>query len=998
MARLAFALLGPLHVTLDDQPVSGFGYDKARALLAYLALEAQAHRRDALAALLWPDQTATAARTSLRVALSTLRRALGDQAAQSPFLLITREIVQFNPAGDVSVDVAAFAELVRACEQHGHPHASLCQACVTSLTTAVALYRGELLQQVVVRDSVMFEEWLTLRRERLHRQAIEALGQLMAFFEAQGQDETARQYAWRTLALEGWDEAAHRCLIRVLSRSGQRAAALAQYERCRKVLVEELGVEPAAETTTLYKRIEAGELAAAVGVRARPDAGEANPNGHALVPRETTGEPVVQVATQPRTNLSTPLTPLIGREREVDAVSTLLGRTDVRLVTLSGPGGVGKTRLGLQVGAAVRDLFADGIFFVPLAPISDPDLVVAAITQTLDVKEMGGQLLIECLTVALRDKQLLLILDNFEHLGDAAPRIAELLAAVPGIKALVTSRVVLRLSGEHEFPVSPLTLPDLVVLPSVETLGRIPAVALFVERARAVKPDFVLTTANARAVAEICARVDGLPLAIELAAARVKLFSPQALLARLGSRLKTLTSGARDLPARQQTLRATIDWSYNLLTAAEQTLFARLGVFVGGCTLEAAEVVCNSNIGLEIAVLDGLAALVDKSLLQREEEPGSELRFTMLETIREYALEQLVTHGELAGAQQQHASYYLGLGELAETGLSGPEQMVWLAQLECEYTNLRAVLQWAVEHGAVETGLSLAAALRLLWSECGHVAEGRKWLEEFLGSSSRQPFALRAKALYVAGHLATMQGDYPGAHAPLRESLALSRALGDKHGIATTLNVLGFTAIGQGDHQQAMALLEESRALFQELGNKEGMALSLLRLGTVMYLQGDYAWAVAMCQESLTLVQEQDNKLLMAWTLKHLGNLAQRQGDARQAVALLGKSLALFQEAGHIVGLTAYMEGMAEVAALQNQPERLVRLFGAAAQLHTLLGVPPFPAEQVEYDRQLLVVRAQLGEGAFDAAWAKGQAMPLEQAIAAALDGNVADAYEAGWS
>ncbi|MDQ5851887.1 MAG: adenylate/guanylate cyclase domain-containing protein, partial [Chloroflexota bacterium] len=489
-------------------------------------------------------------------------------------------------------------------------------------------------------------------------------------------------------------------------------------------------------------------------------------------------------------NLPAQPTPFIGREREVAAVRQRLLHPDIRLITLTGPGGIGKTRLGLRVAAQVLNDFPDGVYFVALAPISDPMLVSVTVAQTLGVKETSGESLLDSLKAYLREKQLLLLLDNFEQVVVAAPLITELLAAAPGLKVLVTSRASLHLQGEREFPVPPLALPDPKHLPTLDTLSQYEAVELFIQRAQAVNPDFQVTNTTAPAVAEICVRLDGLPLAIELAAARSKLLSPQALLQRLQHRLQVLTGGARDLPARQQTLRSTIDWSFSLLEAGEQTLFARLGVFVGGFSVEAAETVCHeSGIGdqwsgvrgqesgdegrsaspsqiptpdsrLPIPVLDGLQSLLDKSLLHQVPGASGEPRFRMLEIIREYALERLAARGEVEATERTHATYYLTLAEAAAPELQGSRQGAWLEQLEMEHDNLRAALRWSLNRGEVEVGLRLGAALWRLWHMRGYVSEGREWLEKLLPLSehSRVSPSVRAQALNAAGVLAQQQG------------------------------------------------------------------------------------------------------------------------------------------------------------------------------------------------------------------------------------------------
>jgi len=577
--------------------------------------------------------------------------------------------------------------------------------------------------------------------------------------------------------------------------------------------------------------------------------------------------PLKTLDTHPN-NLPIQPTSLIGREKEVAAVQHLLRREDVRLLTLTGPGGTGKTRLGLQVAAELSERFLDGVFFVNLAPISDPALVVPTIAQILEVKETVEQSLLELLKTSLRERQLLLLLDNFEQVVSAASDVADLLAACPKLKVIATSRAVLHVRGEQEFAVPPLAVPDPNHLPDLVALSQYEAVALFISRAQAVKPDFQVTNANAPAVAEICVRLDGLPLAIELAAARIKLLPPQALLARLERRLAVLTSGARDVPVRQQTLRNTIEWSYHLLDAAEQRLFRRLSVFVGGCQLSAVEAVCSAlgDGDGAVPVLDVVASLIDKSLLQQVEqvgEEGKEPRLRLLETIREYGLECLAASGEMEVTRQAHAAYYLWLAEEGEPELLGPQQAVWLQRLEGEHDNLRAALRWSLEQGETgqsqEMALRLSAALWWFWLVRGHRSEGRAFLEQALAASEGVVASVRAKVLIVASQFALNQGDMDRAKALAEESLALSRQLRYTWGIGYSFNLLGEFASMRGNFAAARLLNEEALVLQRETGDQEQVTYSLAGLGDLASLQGEYTRGRTLLEESLAIHRELGN-------------------------------------------------------------------------------------------------------------------------------------------
>ncbi len=737
--------------------------------------------------------------------------------------------------------------------------------------------------------------------------------------------------------------------------------------------------------------------------------------------------PPLQTLDRQRHNLPVQPTALIGREREVAEVGQRLRDPQTRLLTLTGPGGTGKTRLALQVAAEVVEAFPDGVFFVNLAPLSDPALVLPTVAQTLGVVEAGSQPLRASLHAVLQDKQLLLVLDNFEQILEAASVVSEFLAVCAGVRVLVTSRAALRLRGERLYAVPPLALPDLTPLRPLETLAQYEAVRLFIERARDVLPDFSVTDETAPAVAEICVRLDGLPLAIELAAARVRVFTPPALLSRLEHRFGVLTGGARDLPARQRTLRATIDWSYSLLSGAEQTLFARLSVFVGGRTLEAIEAVCNPDGALD--VLAGVDSLLEKSLLgQRVTE--DETRFSMLETLHAYARDRLEESGEGTAVRQRHAQYFLALAETGEQALRGRDQIVWLRRLTQEHDNLRAAVVWAQSVGDVGLGLRLAGALWQFWWMRGYLSEGRRVLEELLVQDEHRPEAevparARARALTAAAMLSLSQGDfdhatawcmesrrlgevagdkevralaacflgivaqYQGAYARAtalyQEGLALFEELGDAWGRTHLLNDLGEVARLQGDDERATSLLQDALALNQGVGDRWGRSFVLYNLGEIARRQGDTRRARALLEESVRLSRALGDRRNMLTAFMYLGGVALTEGDAEQAMALYQQSLALSRTMGNMEYVAESLEGLAGALWASGDPAWAARLLGAAATARTLLRTIRTPSEQRLYEPRVQAIRAALGDEAFARAWAAGAALSLGQALDDAL-------------
>jgi predicted ATPase/class 3 adenylate cyclase len=726
-----------------------------------------------------------------------------------------------------------------------------------------------------------------------------------------------------------------------------------------------------------------------------------------------------------RNNLPLQPTPLIGREKEVSEVCNLVRGDETHLLTLTGPGGTGKTRLALQAAADLLDDFPDGTFFAPLATLSEAELFLSTVAETLGVRETGEQPLVESLKDYLHERQLLLVLDNFEQVLGAAPTVTELLAEASGLKVLATSRAPLGLYGEHVYPVPPLTLPDLKRPPSLERLTQYEAVGLFVERARALKPDFKVTNESAPAVAEICVRLDGLPLAIELAAARITMLPPKAMLQRLTSRLKLLTGGARDLPERQRTLRATIEWSYALLDEGEQLLFGRLAVFSGGRTLEAIEAICDAEGDLPVDAFEGVSSLLDKSLLRQEEGPGGEPRFVMLETVHEFAREKLGESAEAEQIKRVHAEYFLTLAEEANPELKGPDQLQWLERLEVEHDNMRTALSWALERREAEVVLRLGGALWWFWSVRGYHSEGRRWLEEVLAMDGRGSPESRAMALAGAGTLASEQGDLDraqeaceeglellaneGREAKLRllaclgwvawtrevhgqarelfeESLALSRELGDTWWLADSLSNLAVVSHSLRDSERATELYEQTMDLFRELGDKQSLARCLNDLGMVVYSQGDLGRAAQLTEEAVALFRELGNRGGVSVGLYNLGWIALLQDDLGRAADLYRESLSLSWDIGLNPLVQSTLEGFACVAAAKGDAERAARLWGAAQTLQERKGISRDTDFLAEADARIYAVRTGTEEEVWEEAWRKGRAMSLDEAVSYALE------------
>jgi non-specific serine/threonine protein kinase len=697
-------------------------------------------------------------------------------------------------------------------------------------------------------------------------------------------------------------------------------------------------------------------------------------------------------AVQRRSDLPVQLTPLVGRTDEIDAVLSLLAREDVRLLTLSGPGGIGKTRIALEVGQRLSSAYSGGVRVVLLAPIRDPDLVLPAIAQSLDVRELPGRSPLDSLADRLNEGRWLLILDNFEHLMPAAQEVAGLLATHGQLKVMVTSRARLHIQGEHEFVVPPLALPVEVDEPD-QALEQNAAVQLFLQSARTLVPGLTLTGANGRAVAAICRKLDGLPLAIELAAARTKVLPPEAILGRLDRRLPLLTRGARDAPDRHRTMRDAIEWSYDLLSPEEQALFRRLSVFTGGFTLLEAETVA-SRAGVEedgdpgppLSAIDGLATLIDNSLLMQQELEG-EPRFAMLETLREFGWEQLQERGELDAARNDHADYFIGFAEAALPRLRGAERGAWLERFERSHDNLRSALTWLCESSDSRRAAQLAGALWRFWWWRSHLDEGRQRLAEVLelpGAASLGAFY--ARVLTGRGALAETQGDYVEAEQSYEEAVEVWKALDDRNELALSLVFRWLVALNAEDEQRMTELSTESLELFQELGDQWGIAVSQLEQGVMAMVREDYATGERILQDAIAGFGAINDPWGLALSKGVLGNIKTGQGEYSSAMGYLRESLSALLAMDDHWGLATVLLSVARTATEQGQYEQVARISGAIHRLHTSLGALLKVPFRERYERNLLAAKSHLGSERFDQLLMEGSSMTPAEAVAAALE------------
>jgi predicted ATPase/DNA-binding SARP family transcriptional activator/DNA-binding CsgD family transcriptional regulator len=955
-------LLGGFRVSVGARSVEGYRWrlKKAEVLLKLLAL-ARGHRlhREQIMAALWPDLDTRSATNNLHRVLHFARGALEPTPANtitSRYLALQGNLLALCPDGALWVDVEAFEGAAANARRGREPGA---------YRAAIELYTGELLPED------RYEEWTEEKREELRQLYLALLIELARLHRERKEYEPAIEAFRQVVAEVPAKEEAHVALMSLYALTGRRQEALLQYERLREALAEEFAEEPSATSRHLHEEIRAGGFPVAL-------------------PSPSTDRPSEDLADSSKHNLPASLTSFVGREREMVEVKRSLSMT--RLLTLTGAGGCGKTRLALEMARNLVGAYPGGVWLVELAPLSEPATLTQAVAQALGVREQPGRPLTETLKDYLHTKALLLILDNCEHLVESAASLAAaLLRACPHLKVLATSREPLGVRGEVLWRVPPLSLPSEDQESSIESLMRYEAVQLFRDRTRSRLPGFELTEENASAAARVCRRLDGVPLAIELATARMGILAVEQITERLEDSLKLLSVGDRTADPRHRTLRATLAWSYELLTESERKLFGRISVFAGDWTLEAAEEVCSGN-GIEREdVLDLLGRLVDKSLVIAGASPEEKgvLRYRMLDPVRQYGQERLQESGEVERVRERHAEYFLALAERVEPELSGARPVPWLELLETEYANLRATLSWALDGDEVEhaeTGLRLAAALARFW-DAHSPAEGRRWFEKGLARSGRSNTAVRARALNEAGFIAVYEGD-PKGMALLEESLALYKELGDLSGAALSISNLGHAIVHSGDRARMVLLRDEVEALLSEPLDKRVRAHLLHFLGFAAGVEEDFEQMRVRIEESLALLRELGDVRNIASHLPILGMVVLIHGkDFERASELFEEGLTLQRELKYKSAIFFDLLGMAAVAALRGRLVRAAKLFGASEAVREDIGlaVSPLNDSYYDYDGYLATTRAGLSEEEFDAAFSEGRAMSPEQAIEYAL-------------
>jgi predicted ATPase/DNA-binding SARP family transcriptional activator/DNA-binding CsgD family transcriptional regulator len=948
-------LLGGLGVWVGSRAVSEGEWQlrKARSLVKLLAL-APGHRlhREQVMDLLWPDGGRRAAANNLRQALHVARRALEPHPSAPRCLMSHGEYLALCPDGPLWIDVEAFEEAAATARRFRDSQA---------YRAALDLYAGDLLPED------RYEGWAEDRRRQLRQIYLTLLAEMADICEERGDLGAAIDALREAVSEEPEHEQAHADLMRLYAKSDQCHKALQQYEQLRQALRREFGTEPGNTSRRLHEEIVSGRV---------PVDKLVSPEG---ISSESTSH-------SPRHNVPVSLSSFVGREHELVEVKRALAMS--RLLTLTGAGGCGKTRLALEVARDLASSYPDGAWLVELASLSHQELVPQAAARVFEIREQPDRSLVDTLVGHLREKHLLLILDNCEHLIEACAQLASsLLHSCSRLRVLATSRAPLGVEGEAVWRVSSLSVPYTDRLPTAGELTRYDAVRLFVDRARLRVPEFELTPENGPAVAQVCRRLEGIPLAIELATARVGALAVEEVAQRLENSLSLLTAGPRTAPPRQRTMRATLEWSYGLLCEPETELFRRLSGFAGGWTLEAAEAV--GSDGLEGAnVFDVLSRLVEKSLVVAEATEADGVRYRMLEPIRQYARKKLEEDEEPDATLRRHASVFLALAEEAEPELRGPRQQEWLERLEVEHDNFRAALTWALDRGEAELGLRLSGALGEFWHMRGHLSEGRQWLESALAAQGgAYSMSARAKAFTWAAHIAWEQGDYERSITLSKASLKLFRTRRDEAGVANALSNLAWAALFQNELEQASTMAEEALTLQRKLGHTVGIIRTLQTLGLVAVTGHNYDRAAALYEESLMLARKVGDSfgIILSLGIGALASLG--KGDHHQTRMLYEKGLRVSNQLSSMNLARLHLHISAALAGAQGRAVRSARLWGATEVMREAIGTIFSPAEHRAYGPYIEAARAQLDEAAWEKAYTEGKTLTLEEAIEYALSG-----------
>ena len=943
--RLALFLLGPPKLELDHSPVTA-DRRKVLALLAYLAVNRGPYTREYLSALLWSEYDQERAFTNLRHVLWETQQAIGEG-----WITAGRDTLRLNPGADIWLDTARFETLIA--ESRIQTDVSL---RISLLTDSVKLYRNHFLTGFSLKDAPSFNEWAFAESEDLRCQLAGAFISLSEDYCALGQAEKAIPYTRQLITLDPLNESAHRRLMEVYEHAGQHTAALKQYQTCEKILRKELNIDPQPETRALYRQIRKGELRSTRAIQ-----------------KETTTQ---------RHNLPFQLSTFIGREKEVEEITSLMA--DHRLVMLTGTGGIGKTRLSLKVGEQLVNQYANGVWFVKLASLNTPALVPQTVAKLFHIPEQAGETLTEKLIRVLRTKTILLILDNCEHLLDACAQLADaLLTNCPNLRILATSRQPLGITGEAVYHVPSLELPNIQQV--LEKLLEYESIQLFEERARLVQEYFSLTMENASSVARICHRLDGIPLAIELAAARVNLLSTEQIAARLDESLNLFARGSRTALPRHQTLRASIDWSWNLLSEAEQILLRRLSIFAGSWTLDAAETVCSGNGIDAYQVLDALTELEAKSLVVVKQAPGAGMRYHLLDTIRQYAQEKLQEANEVETTRNSHLAWMLTWAEEIEPEIEGPDPVAWLKQVDLELDNIRFAIGWGLDAAQAESSMRIFLALRRFMDGHNHFTESRRWLKK--GISLRHQLTKRTLAytLSKAAWFAFRQNDPETGVPYAKEGLELAETLEDQQIVAYALNCMGAIQISKGELMEAGRHLDQALLIYQNLDDKRGIARTVSNRALVLAYQSNFSSAIELLKDYLSLVENLEDLFTVAWFQLGLGSFQVLHGEFDQGAIHLKKGLSLYCQINNIYFIGNCILGLAGAANGRHQPLEAARLFGAREAIHESIGSKLDAGLQPIYTSLVAQTRAILDESVFEAAWAEGRAMTLDEAVEYAL-------------